>query len=137
MYQKNIYVGRVGRDPEMRFTPSGQAVTAFSIGVNEEYTNAQGEKVKKTLWVRVETWGKTAEACNQYVKKGMIVLVEGKLKHEADGNPRLYQKQDKTWASSFELTAQVVRFLSKSEASSMVETAQEVGGVPVEDDVPF
>lgn len=136
MYQKNIFVGNVGRDPEMRFTPTGQTVTSFSIGVNEEYTNTAGEKVKKTLWVRVEAWGKTAEACNQYVKKGMKVLVEGKLKHEADGNPRVYQKQDKSWGANFELTAQVVRFLSSVSSAGMVDTAQSMGGV-VEDEVPF
>ena len=137
MYQKNIFVGRVGRNPEMRYTPSGQAVTAFSIGVNEEYTNTAGEKVKKTLWVRIEAWGKTAEACNSYVKKGMMVLVEGKLKHDANGNPTVYAKKDGTPASNFELTAQVVRFLSKAEAAGMVETAQEMGGEASEDDVPF
>lgn len=136
MYQKNIFVGNVGRDPEMRFTSTGQAVTSFSIGVNEEYTNAAGEKVKKTLWVRVEAWGKTAEACNNYVKKGMKVLVEGKLKHEADGNPRVYQKQDGTHAANFEITAQVVRFLSSVQSAGMVDAAQSMGGV-VEDEVPF
>ena len=112
MYQKLIIVGNVGRDPEMRFTPAGQAVTSFSVGVNEEYTNAQGEKVKKTMWMRVVTWGKTAEACNSYVKKGMKVLAEGKLKHGDDGNPILYVKKDGISSSSFEMTAQVVRFLS-------------------------
>lgn len=131
MYQKNIFVGNVGRDPEMRYTPTGQAVTSFSIGVNEEYTNAAGDKVKKTLWVRVEAWGKTAEACNNYVKKGMKVLVEGKLKR-----PRVYQKQDGTHAANFELTAQVVRFLSSVQSAGMVDAAQSMGGV-VEDEVPF
>jgi len=138
-YQKNIYVGNVGNDPTMKYTPAGQAVTNFSLAVNDEYTNAAGEKVKKTTWFRIETWGKTAEICNQYVKKGASILVEGKLKADENGNPRQYQKADKSWTSNFELTAQVVRFLSKRESQSMTESAHELGGqeLPPEDDIPF
>ena len=56
-----IFVGNLGRDPEMRYTPSGQAVTNFSLAVNDDYTNNNGERVKRTIWVRVSTWGKQAE----------------------------------------------------------------------------
>ncbi len=75
MYHQLIIVGNVGRDPEMRYTPSGQAVTSFSVAANKQYTNAQGETVKETIWFRVSAWGNLAEVCNQYVKKGMKVLI--------------------------------------------------------------
>ena len=79
MYHTIIIVGNVGKDPEMRYTPSGQAVTSFSVATNRQYTAGNGEQVKETIWFRVSTWGKTAEVCNQYVKKGSKVLVEGRL----------------------------------------------------------
>ena len=62
MYHTLIIVGNVGKDPEMRYTPSGQAVTSFSVATNKQYTNGQGETVKETIWFRVSAWGKQAEA---------------------------------------------------------------------------
>jgi single-strand DNA-binding protein len=109
---KTIITGNVGREPEMRYTPSGQAVTSFSVAVNKAYTNSAGEKVKQTLWFRVSAWGKLAEVCNQYVVKGMKVLVEGELLGDPNtGGPKTYTKQDGTVSASFELTAHAVEFL--------------------------
>ncbi len=108
-----ILVGNLGRDPEMRYTPSGQAVTNFSVAVNDGYTNSQGDKVDRTIWVRVTTWGKQAETCNQYLKKGRKVLVEGRLVPDPNtGGPRIWNRQDGTPSASFEVSASVVRFLS-------------------------
>lgn len=113
MYHTFIFVGNLGRDPEMRYTPSGQAVTNFSVAINDNYTNSQGERVERTLWVRVSTWGKQAETCNQYLKKGSKVLVEGRLVADpATGGPRVFTRQDGTVGSSFEVSATTVRFLS-------------------------
>lgn len=106
-------IGHVGREPEMRYTNSGQAVTSFSVAHTEQYKNANGEQVKKTVWLRVSAWGKLAETCKQYVKKGMLVRIEGKLNADESGNPRIYTKQDGTAASSYEVTAQDVLFLSR------------------------
>jgi single-strand DNA-binding protein len=135
MYQKLVLVGNVGKDPEMRYTPSGSAVTSFSLATNSQYTNQAGEAVKETTWFRVTTWGKQAEVCNQYVKKGMTVLVEGKMTPDkTTGGPRVYAKKDGTSAASFEVNASTVRFLSHKEA------AQEstAGEMPInEDDIPF
>lgn len=117
MYQDLKIVGNVGRDPEMRYTPSGQAVTNFSVAVNKAYTNQGGEKVKKTVWFRVSTWGKTAEICNQYVKKGMLVLVTGELSADENGNPRMWKKADGESATSFEVNAHNVLFLSRVEGT--------------------
>lgn len=135
MYQKLVIIGRLGRDPEMRFTPTGQAVTNFSMATDRAYTKQDGTKVKETTWFRIETWGKTAENCNQYLKKGSIVLVEGRLKQDPETNlPRIYQAQDGTTkAANFEVVAENVRFLS-SRTEGAPETEAE--SAPAED-IPF
>jgi len=107
MYQKIIIIGNLGRDPEMRYTTDGKPVTSFSVATSRKY----GEK-EETTWYRVSVWGNQAESCNQYLRKGSKVLVEGVLKADAQGNPRVYQKKDGTWAASFDVAAENVRFLS-------------------------
>ena len=143
-YQKIIITGNLGRDPEMRYTPSGQAVTSFSIAVNESYTNANGEKIKKTIWFRITAWGKQAEICNQYLKKGQMVLVDGRMSADpATGGPKVWTKQDGSVGSSFEVTASTVRFLStRGDADGSGPVASSGGGMemaelPPEDDIPF
>ena len=116
MYQSITVIGNLGRDPEMKFSPSGKAVTSFSIADTRQYKNGSGELVKETTWFRVEVWGNQAEACNTYLKKGSLVLVEGRMKSDINtGNPRIYQKKDQSWAASFEIQANNVKFLSKTE----------------------
>ena len=142
MYHTLIIVGNVGKDPEMRYTPSGQAVTSFSVASNRQYTTGNGEQVKETIWFRVTTWGKQAEVCNQYVKKGMKVLVEGRLTPDkATGGPRVWTKQDGSAGSSFEVNAAMVRFLSgrgDGEGAGMpVSSGMESAEIPPEDDIPF
>jgi len=141
-YQKIIVTGNLGRDPEMRYTPSGQAVTSFSVAVNESYTNANGEKVKKTIWFRVTAWGKQAEICNQYLKKGQQVLVDGRMSADpATGGPKVWTKQDGSTGSSFEITASTVRFLSSRNEGEGGPIAggggMEMAELPPEDDIPF
>ena len=83
-----IIVGRLGRDPESRFTNSGDAVTNFSVATTERWKNKDGEQQEKTEWHRVTMFGKVAEIAAQYLKKGSECLVEGKLqtrKYEKDG----------------------------------------------------
>lgn len=136
MFQTLIFVGFVGRDAELRYTSEGQAVTSFSVATNRMY-QANGENKKETTWFRVSTWGKLAETCNKYVKKGMKVLVEGRLNPDPNtGGPRVWDSNG-TSKSSFEVTAYTVRFLSSNNEGSVTETAVEVGGVLVEDDIPF
>src|SRR5512146_400034 len=104
MYHTIIIVGNLGKDPEMRYTPSGQAVTSFSVATSRKYTNASGEQVTDTAWFRVSAWGKQAEVCNQYLKKGSKVLVEGMLTADkSTGGPRIWQKGDGTSGASFEV----------------------------------
>jgi len=138
-YQTIVIAGNVGRDPEMRYTPSGTAVTSFSVAVNESYTNNSGEKVKKTIWFRISAWGKQAEICNQYVKKGQMILVEGRLTgDQATGGPRVWTGQDGQPRSSFEITANTVRFLSSRQESGEGGGAMDAGDIsaPAED-IPF
>ena len=144
MFHTIIVVGNVGRDPEMRYTPSGQAVTSFSVATSRKYTAGNGEQVNETIWFRVSTWGKTAETCNQYVKKGMKVLIEGRLTADkTTGGPKIWTKQDGTSGSSFEITATTVRFLSaKGENESGPVAAgggnnMDMAEMPSEDDIPF
>jgi single-strand DNA-binding protein len=113
MYHTIIIVGNLGKDPEMRYLASGQAVTNFSVATSRQYTGSDGQPVKETIWFRVAVWGKQAESCNQYLKKGSKVLVEGRLTPDlATGGPRLWTRQDGTATSSFEINASTVRFLS-------------------------
>lgn len=134
MWHTVILIGNLGRDPEMRYTASGQAVTNFTVAVNQNYTNNNGQQVKQTMWIRVSAWGKQAETCNTYLRKGSKVLVEGRLNPDDKGNPRVYTRQDGTSASSYEITASTVRFLSsrqETEGPGGEETA--VG----EEEIPF
>ena len=141
MYHTIIIVGNVGKDHEMRYTPSGQAVTSFSVATNRQYTAGNGEQVKETIWFRVSTWGKTAEVCNQYVKKGSKVLVEGRLTPDkATGGPRDWTKSDGSAGASYEITASNVRFLSsrgEGGEGGPVSGGMEMAELPPEDDIPF
>ncbi len=138
-YHTIILVGNLGRDPEMRYTPSGQAVTNFSVAVNDNFTSSSGEKVERTIWVRVSTWGKQAESCNQYLKKGRKVLVEGRLVTDpATGGPRIWERQDGTKTASFEVSASTVRFLSqRGDDDSAGGPPGDTAAQADEGDIPF
>ena len=138
-YQTVILVGNLGRDPEMRYTPSGQPVTSFSIATSRSYNNQNGEKVDETTWFKITVWGKQAESCSQYLHKGSQVLVEGRLTPDSKtGSPRVWQRQDGTWGASFEVTANTVRFMSSRNnggtGEAVGEGEGETGGG---DDIPF
>ena len=79
MINKVILIGRLGKDPEVRYTAGGQAVANFSVATDESYKNKEGEKVQKTEWMNIVMWGKLAEVAQQYLKKGQLVYLEGKL----------------------------------------------------------
>lgn len=137
MYQSITIVGRLGRDPEMHYTPSGQPVTTFSLAANRLYTQSTGEVVKETTWFRVTSWDKTAENCNQYLQKGSLVLVEGRLACDPEsGGPRLFMRKDGTPGASFEVNASMVRFLSGHESQEGKE-GNEAGVEQRIVDIPF
>jgi single-strand DNA-binding protein len=139
MYHTIIIVGNLGRDPEMRYTPGGQAVTNFNLATNRQYTGSDGAQVKETIWFRVSVWGKMAEVCNQYLKKGSKVLVEGRLvPDQATGGPRIWTRQDGTPGASFEVSANTVRFLSsRGEAEGETSLGEGGGSAGEEDNIPF
>jgi single-strand DNA-binding protein len=138
MYHTIIIVGNLGRDPEMRYTPSGQAVTNFSVATNRQYTGSDGSPVKETIWFRISTWGKQAETCNQYLKKGSKVLVEGRLNPDTEtGGPRIWTRQDGTPAASYEITANMVRFLSARGEEEGAYQAEGGSSMEVSEDIPF
>ena len=89
---KAILVGNLGRDPELRQTPNGQAVVNFTLATSESWTDKSGERQERTEWHRIVVWGKTAEMCNQYLSKGRTVYVEGRIQtrewEDKDGNKR-------------------------------------------------
>lgn len=103
MYHYTVIAGRLGRDPEMRYTPQGKAVVTFSVAVD----TFRGSGEQQTDWFRVSAWGNSAEACNQYLHKGDLVLCEGQAAVSAylgtDGQPR----------ASLELRARSVKFLER------------------------
>ncbi len=133
MFHTIIIVGNLGRDPEMRYTPAGQPVTSFSVASSRSYNGSDGQKVDETIWFRVTAWGKQAETCNQYLRKGSRVLVEGRLTPDENGGPRIWNRQDGTPAASFEVTASTVRFLSQrgeSEGEEESEQGTPGNGIP-------
>ena len=138
MYDKLLLVGNTGKGAEMRYTPTGKPVCTFSLAVNKQYTNQSGEAVKQTKWFTITTWGKLAEICNQYVTKGMKVLVEGELTADpGTGGPRIWQRADGSAGANFEVVAATVRFLSSSSEQPRHGAQQDdFGGDPGED-IPF
>lgn len=129
MKNKIQIIGHLGKDPEERVTPSGQKVTNFSVAATHSYTSKDGEKMKETTWFRVETWGKLADACADWLKKGTLVEVEGRIKPI-----RIYTKQDGTADAQLEINASSVLFLSgtkqRNESGESVEQT-------AEENVPF
>lgn len=106
MYQKLIIIGRLGRDPEMRYTPDGTPVTNFSVATDRRWTDSNGQQQQRTVWFRVTAWRRLAETCNQYLTKGRQVLVEGEI-----SEPRAYQSRDGEWRASLDVRAFTVKFL--------------------------
>ena len=118
MYQRLVLVGNLGRDPEMRYTPNGTAVTSLSVATSRKYTTADGQPKEETVWFRVSVWGKQAEPCNQYLSKGRKVLVEGTLVPDENGGPRIWTDKEGKPRASFEVRASTVRFLDSKRDSA-------------------
>lgn len=137
MLNKCMIIGRLGADPEMRYTANGSAVTNFNVATSRNYTNTQGERVEETEWFSVVAWNRLAETCAQYLAKGRQVYVEGRMQTRSwDGQDG--QKRYKT-----ELIAQTVQFLgSRNEEPAEGFTPGMPVGADTEgdldpDDLPF
>jgi len=108
-----ILVGRLGRDPETRYTGSGQAVANFSVATDESYKDRNGERQKRTEWHKIVVWGKQAEIAQQYLKKGSLVFIEGRIQS------REWQDKEGQKRTSFEIVANTFRMLGgRAEAAA-------------------
>ena len=102
---KALLIGNLTRDPELRYIPSGSAVTSFTVAMNRVYKLQTGEKKEEVSFVRVVVWGRLAEVCNDYLKKGHPVFVEGRLQS------RSWDGADGQKKSTLEVVAQNIQFL--------------------------
>ena len=126
---KMLVIGNVGNDPEMRYTPSGAAVTSFNVATNRRYTTGSGEQRDETEWFRVNAWNRLAETCNQYVTKGRKVYVEGRL------SSRPWIDRDGQARAGNEIFATDVSFLdSPTDSAAGGPPAGPAGGPPAQDD---
>jgi single-strand DNA-binding protein len=137
MVNKVLLIGRLGKDPEVRYTPDGMMVTNFSMATDEYRKDKNGEKVQRTEWHRIVTFGKLAEICSSYLSKGKLVFVEGRIQTQSwddkDGNKRY----------TTEIIASDMRMLDskgtgKTQGTSTDTTPPYPGGEALpDDDVPF
>jgi len=136
---KVILVGNLGRDPELRYTPGGQAVANFSLATTERFSNKAGERQERTEWHRIVAWGRTGEICAQYLAKGRSVYVEGRIQS------REWEDKEGQKRTTTEIVANTVQFLggrgeggsSGSPPSGDGGGADLDSGPPPADDVPF
>ena len=114
-------IGNLGKNPESRFTTTGKNITTFSLAVSNRWKNNQGEMNERTEWVNIEAWGRLGEICQEYLKKGRLIYLEGRLKtdkYEDKGNSRFYTK----------VVALRLEFLDKKPANEPVMTVEEAEG---------
>ena len=138
MVNKALLIGRLGKDPEVRYTPDGMMVTNFNLATDEQWKDKSGQRVQKTEWHRIVTFGKLAEICGNYLNKGKLVFVEGRIQtrswEDKDGNKRY----------TTEIVAANMQMLdSKGQGRGQEPAGDErfpsdtgTGVIP-EDDVPF
>jgi len=103
MVNKVILVGRLGKDPEVRSTPSGQTVAEFSLATDEKYTDKSGNKVERTEWHNIQAWGRLGEICGQYLRKGKLVYIEGRIQTDSWDDKETGQKRYKTRVTANEM----------------------------------
>ena len=144
---KVMLIGNLGKDPELRFTPSGRAVARFSLATSEQWTTPEGQKQERTEWHNVVVWGKQAESCGQYLSKGRQVYVEGSVRS------RQYDDKEGQKRYITEVIAQRVQFLGggRGDGAGAGGGAGRSGGtgsgggggedmpapMPEDDDIPF
>lgn len=128
-----IIIGNLGSEPEMRYTPNGRPVTSFSAATNRRYTTSDGERREETEWFTIVTWGRLAEQCNQYLTKGRLVYVEGRLRTHT------WEGQDGQKRFRNEIVADRVSFLERPSSTPLSEDKSIEGGDDeIEpDDIPF
>jgi single-strand DNA-binding protein len=119
---KVILVGRLGRDPETRYTAGGQAVANFSVATDESYKDRNGERQKRTEWHKIVVWGKQAEIAQQYLKKGSLIFIEGRIQS------REWQDKEGQKRTSFEIVANNFRMLGGRAEGAAAGAGSGMGG---------
>ncbi len=128
-----ILVGNLGADPELRYTAAGTAVAKFRIATSETFTDRNGQKQERTEWHRITAWGKLAEICGQYLAKGKLVYIEGRIRSDT-------WEQEGVKRYSYEIVADGMRMLGGGGRGAEREAEPEwraPESPPPEDDIPF
>jgi len=132
---KVILIGRLGADPEIRYTPSGAEVATFRMATSETWTNKSGEKEEKTEWHRIVAWRGLAKICGEFLSKGKLVYIEGRLRtrswEDRDGNKRTTTEIEATEMKMLGGVGEASRKPKEPEAESAPPAAKE------EEDIPF
>ncbi len=130
---KVMIIGNLGRDPEMRYTPSGRPVTTFSVAVSRSWKSANGEPRSETEWFKIVAWGRLAEICNEFLRKGQQVYLEGRLK------TRQWEDKEGVQRSTVELIANEMTMLGGRREKNLEEetVTEEVLPEVNEDEFPF
>ncbi len=130
---KVMLIGNLGRDPEMRYTPSGRPVTTFSVATNRSWKSSDGERRSETEWFNIVAWGNLAEICNQYLKKGHQVYIEGRLQS------RSWEDDDKKKHQTTEVVAKEMVMLGdkRKEESGENSAESEIDSEGDEEEFPF
>lgn len=130
---KAIIMGNLGRDVELKYTPSGKAVANFSIATSESWKDKSGQKQEKTQWHNIVAWGSQAEHCDHYLAKGSQVLIEGRIE------TRSWDDKDGNKKYTTEIIANNVQFIGKKEnkQSDSFDSKPEVNQAFTSEDIPF
>lgn len=130
---KVMLIGNLGRDPEMRYTPSGRPVTTFSVATNRSWKTSDGERRSETEWFNIVAWGSLAEICNQFLKKGQQVYIEGRLQS------RSWEDDENVKHQTTEVVAKEMVMLGdrRKENSERDEAVDEGSSESDEDEFPF
>lgn len=110
MFHKITLIGYLGQDPEKRFTPAGKSVVNFSVAINDQ---------KETIWMRATCFDRLADICHEYLVKGSMVYLEGRLSHEK-GKPKVFKTKSGDYMANFEMIVDRAQFLSKQESNEEV-----------------
>lgn len=135
MLNKWIGIGRLGKDPEVRYTPDGAMVTSFSLATDRQWKDKNGEKVQETEWINVVVFGKLAEICGNYLSKGQLVYIEGRIR------TRSWEGKDGVKRYATEIIAADMKMLTPKSSGSHEQreayASRDDRPLPADDDVPF
>ena len=133
MYLGNLpIIGHLGRDPEMRYTPSGRPVTTFTVATSRSWNTVDGERHSETEWFNVVTWGNLAEICKQYLTKSQQVYIEGRLQ------TRRWEDAEGAKHSNVEIVASEMMMLGDKHENGQASTTETTEPeTPAEEEYPF